>query len=198
MVRSAGQDGAYLPGGGRAVKRQRHPIPGLNHPHEDPGMRFRSSDYAMWRDGPFCYWCGCLLVTDKRLKANNGKRDATVDHLLPAVYGGTLATDNVVLACPRCNSTRGTEPIHSTLAKLEGIWIAKGMRRVMGYIEFVNSKRNIRKRKISRRPVSTDVILSASARSLVERQDEGSGPPRCGDRESVAVGGGFSANEAAL
>jgi 5-methylcytosine-specific restriction endonuclease McrA len=46
------------------------------------------------RDRHTCHWCG-------------GSAD-TVDHLIPRLFGGTDALDNLVAACGRCNTRRGT------------------------------------------------------------------------------------------
>lgn len=51
------------------------------------------------RDGSRCIWC------DKPVDA-----DASLDHILPRVRGGTNQASNLVTACIPCNAARGEEP----------------------------------------------------------------------------------------
>jgi 5-methylcytosine-specific restriction endonuclease McrA len=53
------------------------------------------------RDGPACLWCGREVW----------RRDLTVEHLLPRSRGGSGEGRNVVLACRRCNRSRGSRPV---------------------------------------------------------------------------------------
>ncbi|MFQ5575891.1 MAG: HNH endonuclease [Anaerolineae bacterium] len=50
------------------------------------------------RDRYTCQYCG----------AQPGKQDLTVDHILPRSKGGKTTWDNVVAACKRCNSKKGS------------------------------------------------------------------------------------------
>lgn len=50
------------------------------------------------RDNYTCQYCG----------AQPPKSELTVDHVLPRVRGGKTAWDNVVCACQRCNSRKGS------------------------------------------------------------------------------------------
>lgn len=45
-----------------------------------------------------CYWCGCSLADGYH-----------VDHFIPVAKGGTNWPDNLVLACPVCNTSRGAK-----------------------------------------------------------------------------------------
>lgn len=53
------------------------------------------------RDGLACCYCGAG-IEDTRL---------TLDHLIPRSLGGTNHPTNIVTACQRCNSARGTRPV---------------------------------------------------------------------------------------
>jgi len=51
------------------------------------------------RDGHTCQYCG----STKRL---------TIDHVIPRSQGGSHTWDNVVTACERCNTTKGSRTPH--------------------------------------------------------------------------------------
>jgi hypothetical protein len=51
-----------------------------------------------------CIYCNVQFSVEMR---------PTRDHLLPVVYGGTDWSTNIVLACRRCNSRRGTIPFRT-------------------------------------------------------------------------------------
>lgn len=57
------------------------------------------------RDGSKCHWCSRQLQTKEPTKHDY----ATLDHIVPHSLGGSLALDNLVLACVPCNSERGHE-----------------------------------------------------------------------------------------
>lgn len=46
-----------------------------------------------------CYYCGCKL----------GKHEKTIDHKKPVSKGGTNDTDNLVICCKVCNSTKNNK-----------------------------------------------------------------------------------------
>lgn len=48
------------------------------------------------RDGTKCHYCGC-----------DCSDDVTVDHVVPYCSGGTDDLSNLVVACRKCNSTKG-------------------------------------------------------------------------------------------
>ena len=60
------------------------------------------------RDGYVCYYCG---------------QDATtVDHVIPIVKGGDpISHDNMVAACRRCNSSKGSRSEGVFLSKTGGV-----------------------------------------------------------------------------
>lgn len=51
------------------------------------------------RDGLRCQYCGYSPRTAKHLQ---------IDHVIPVSRGGTDALDNLVVACGRCNRSKGT------------------------------------------------------------------------------------------
>ena len=55
----------------------------------------RRNIYA--RDNYTCQYCGCTPPRD----------ELTIDHVVPRSRGGKSTWDNVVLACVRCNTTKG-------------------------------------------------------------------------------------------
>lgn len=48
--------------------------------------------------GNICYYCGCKITGNK-----------TIDHKMPIIKGGTNDNDNLVLACVRCNTQKGSK-----------------------------------------------------------------------------------------
>ena len=54
------------------------------------------------RDGLACAYCGASVEDHARL---------SLDHLRPYSKGGTNETSNLVTACGRCNSSRGTRTV---------------------------------------------------------------------------------------
>lgn len=54
------------------------------------------------RDGMACSWCGAGVEDGARL---------SLDHLTPNVHGGTNESTNLVTACSRCNSSRGSRSV---------------------------------------------------------------------------------------
>ena len=54
------------------------------------------------RDGMACAWCGATVEDGARL---------TLDHVRPHSAGGSNAPKNLVTACHRCNSSRGTRSV---------------------------------------------------------------------------------------
>lgn len=63
---------------------------------------------VMQRDGTSCYYCG---------KPNLSGRSATLDHVVPLCNGGTDSVDNLVLACPRCNSQKQSSTLEDYIAR---------------------------------------------------------------------------------
>lgn len=56
------------------------------------------------RDAHTCQYCGKRFPTDR----------LSIDHVLPRSRGGHTSWDNCVLACVRCNSTKGDRDLKST------------------------------------------------------------------------------------
>lgn len=48
--------------------------------------------------GNKCFWCGCEMGAA-----------ATVDHYLPLAKGGSNGAENIVMACPSCNYSKGAK-----------------------------------------------------------------------------------------
>lgn len=59
--------------------------------------RYAAIKHTLLARHPFCHWC------EKPLE----KRTATADHLTPLSRGGSNEAWNIVLACHKCNETRG-------------------------------------------------------------------------------------------
>ena len=55
------------------------------------------------RDGLACAYCGHSVEDGAQL---------TLDHIRPHSQGGSNREDNLVTACQRCNSSRGTRALH--------------------------------------------------------------------------------------
>src|SRR5690606_34976638 len=60
------------------------------------------------RDAGICAYCHARLVLPEQHRSRQ-RSDfmATLDHVIPKCRGGTNHLDNLVLACRRCNSTKG-------------------------------------------------------------------------------------------
>jgi hypothetical protein len=58
-------------------------------------------DDLIERDGPQCVWCGRELWP----------ADLTAEHLLPRSRGGHATSENLAVACRRCNRARGTRSV---------------------------------------------------------------------------------------
>ena len=50
------------------------------------------------RQSGLCFWCGCDIRSEYH-----------VDHFIPLVKGGSNLPANIVLACPTCNTSRGSK-----------------------------------------------------------------------------------------
>lgn len=66
-------------------------------------MSSRRAAASRWavarRDGWGCHYCGRRL----------GVTSATAEHVVPRSWGGHTVLRNLVLACSRCNGSRGSE-----------------------------------------------------------------------------------------
>lgn len=96
------------------------------------------------RDGLACVYCGDGVEDGATL---------TLDHLTPNVKGGTNDASNLVTACHRCNTARGTRSV------------AAFCRAVAEYLDHGVQAKDIEAhvRKVTRRQYST-----AQARALLE------------------------------
>jgi 5-methylcytosine-specific restriction endonuclease McrA len=55
-----------------------------------------------------CFWCGkCFDIKTRR-----GRKEITLDHLLPKSMGGKLNSGNLVAACATCNALRGNRMVN--------------------------------------------------------------------------------------
>lgn len=66
------------------------------------------------RDGDRCYYCACKMIFKSFPRAQRKDNQATLEHLTPISRGGSHTWDNVVLACWRCNISKG--------AREHGFW----------------------------------------------------------------------------
>lgn len=73
------------------------------------GWAGRKQAKLLARDGPCCHWCGVVTHGFKEpLPSGVNKRHMrTVEHLVSRRNGGGNDDANLVLACYRCNTTRG-------------------------------------------------------------------------------------------
>lgn len=69
-------------------------------------LRCRLSEAQNWK----CCWCGCE-TTDVRKVWNA----STLEHVIPKSLGGSDDSDNLVMACNRCNNARGNMPAEEFL-----------------------------------------------------------------------------------
>lgn len=90
-------------------------------PHKDIPLTRRN---VMHRDNYTCQYCGRTS-------------DLTIDHVIPRSRGGKDRWDNVVIACLRCNVTKG-----SRTPKEADMPLAKRPCRPFNFIHFELSKQN--------------------------------------------------------
>lgn len=65
------------------------------------------------RDGDHCYFCGVLMDFETRKRGGN---KATHEHLVAVKRGGHNTYENSVLACDRCNSSKGMKSVEEFMA----------------------------------------------------------------------------------
>lgn len=68
-------------------------------------LRSRAGEAQNWK----CCWCG-IVTTD------SGRRQGTLEHIIPVSMGGKDVIENVALACRKCNSMRGNTPVDEFLS----------------------------------------------------------------------------------
>jgi len=92
-------------------------------PRRPPGVNDKrpTRDLIMAVDGPNCAYCGilCRVVVYVDRPYSRGRvpnvdpmLEAQVDHVLPRSRGGADKMWNAVLACKRCNSSKGRRRVH--------------------------------------------------------------------------------------
>jgi len=80
--------------------------------------RIRLAEAQNWR----CAYCSGVMLVDGEWDAS-----ATIDHIRPRRFGGTIALANCVAACRACNAERGTSGPYSfwrlrTKLLVAGLW----------------------------------------------------------------------------
>lgn len=58
-----------------------------------------------------CYWCGIVCKLGGRCSSRSTRPCLTFDHLMPLYRGGLNIIQNLVVACYRCNTSRGNHDI---------------------------------------------------------------------------------------
>lgn len=78
---------------------------GFEHEKEVPPIGKKRLHKLIYRDGLFCHYCGCRCeISHDNIQREN---TATVDHIIPKAIGGLDKIDNCVLACYKCNNSKG-------------------------------------------------------------------------------------------
>lgn len=84
------------------------------------GYWSKSLKRQLWlRENKRCFWCGRGVI----LKGQE-PRSATIDHLIPKAHGGSNSHNNLIMACKRCNNSRGSKGTKKTIK-----WLANLLRR---------------------------------------------------------------------
>lgn len=63
------------------------------------------------RDGDLCHYCGVPLVFGKFKRGERPDNMGTLEHKVAISRGGTHTWDNCVIACWRCNSSKGCKDV---------------------------------------------------------------------------------------
>ena len=69
----------------------------------------RAVRWRLWRDAPFCWYCGRFLFW----------RVTTIDHLQPRSDGGDDEKSNLKLCCELCNQRKGDLPIELIVCSVQ-------------------------------------------------------------------------------
>jgi len=77
------------------------------------GRRARELD-RMKKAACFCFYCKIAVVDDPHLSQSK-----TWDHLIPQAKGGSHGDDNLVVACNRCNMSKGKMTASEFVKSLE-------------------------------------------------------------------------------
>lgn len=78
----------------------------------DPQKRDELRTRLFEQQAGLCHLCEKPMTLERRDRAKAPKDFATFDHLDPKSNGGTSYYTNLKLAHRRCNSERGSEPLH--------------------------------------------------------------------------------------
>jgi len=74
-----------------------------------PGKKIEAACHYCGRLGSICWhW----LYTSQRPSAWVSFSDLELDHLHPEALGGPSTAENIVLACRRCNRSKGSKPLN--------------------------------------------------------------------------------------
>jgi 5-methylcytosine-specific restriction endonuclease McrA len=69
-------------------------------------------------------WRCCYCYTTLDPEGQHGPQP-TLEHIIPLVAGGLDATDNLVIACKRCNSSRGHADAYAFRPSYSRFWATK-------------------------------------------------------------------------
>ncbi len=61
----------------------------------------KSIKTILYSHNPYCFYCKTLL----------SKKEITLDHIIPQSRGGLNIIENLVIACFRCNQSKGNKSI---------------------------------------------------------------------------------------
>jgi 5-methylcytosine-specific restriction endonuclease McrA len=88
-------------------------------PEQSPVIQTGTRRFKLWQRSPLCLWCGCVT----RIEGVHQDDAATLDHLYPRGRRDGHALPSTVLACRRCNASRGRppEPKGETCPAIEGM-----------------------------------------------------------------------------
>lgn len=74
-------------------------------------------DMLFEQQGGKCYWCGRTCRQPRKGVSCHDPDIATYDHVHPKCKGGDVSIGNGVMACHRCNVTRGCRLVHPVTNK---------------------------------------------------------------------------------
>lgn len=63
---------------------------------------------AVWeKTGGRCWYCGCVTIFRASIGGGYLENESHFDHQKPYVKGGEMSIENLVLACGKCNLSKG-------------------------------------------------------------------------------------------
>ena len=77
--------------------------------------RNRKRKLKLWRENPYCYWCGTDVIVHEHNQHESLQNDtATLEHLRSRLTSDRLEendgiTERTVLSCYKCNYERGVQ-----------------------------------------------------------------------------------------